>query len=492
MLVPFGEYMPDMPSLGNPGATVALNVYPRTPTSYGPIADLSVYSDALTARCQGAFAGRDTSGNPSVFAGDASKLYKISAASFSDVSVSGGYTTGSDEKWSFTQYGARVIATNYANAVQSYVLGSSSAFAALSGNAPKGRHVTTWRDFVVLGNVDDGTYGVGAMPDGVWWCAQDDPTSWPTPGSSQSDYQRLPGGGWVQAVVGAVGGADGLVICETSIYRATYEGPPTIFRFDEIERSRGTPAPGSVISNGRVVFYLGEDGFYMCDGAQSIPIGNSKVDKTFYADLDQSYFHRITAAVDPINKLVIWSYPGSGSGGTPDTFLIYNWELGRWATAEISCEMVFRSLSEGYTLEDLDSINSSLDALPFSLDSRAWTGGRILLSAFNTDHKLSYLNGSNLEATLETGEFSGPDGRRIFVTGIRPIVDGGTITASVRHRSTPQAALTTEAAASAGDDGVCPFRVSTRYGRARVSIAAGGSWSHAQGVEPRFKLEGLR
>jgi hypothetical protein len=41
-------------------------------------------------------------------------------------------------------------------------------------------------------------------------------------------------------------------------------------------------------------------------------------------------------------------------------------------------------------------------------------------------------------------------------------------------------------------DGVCPHRISARFMSARVSIAAGASWTHLQGVEVRIRPEGYR
>ena len=494
-MIKFGEYLPDRASLENPGATVASGVIPKTPDSYGPFPGLSVYSNALTARCQGAFSGRSAAGNVTNFAGDASKLYTLSGATFSSVNT--GFSLAADEAWRFCQFGELVLATDLADEIKKWTLDSSSAFAQLSATAPKARHIASIDPgFVMVGNTVDGTDG--AVPNRVWWSGIGNAGSWETPGSAaaqavQSDYNDMAAGGWVQALIGAVGGASGVVFMDTAIFRIQYQGPPDVFGFYEVERARGTPAPGSVVNVGSVAFYLGEDGFYAFNGSTSTPIGNTKIDKTFYADLDQSYFHRITSAVDPINKLVFWAYPGSGnSGGNPNKILCYNWELARWSVASVDCELIYRSLSQGYTLDTLDTYNSSLDALPFSLDSRAWTGGRLILSAFDTDHKLNFFNGSNLAATLETGEFTGEAGRRVFINGIRPLVDGGTITAAVGYRDTPSASVTYATATSAGSDGVCPQRISTRYARARVSIAAGGSWSHAIGIEAKVRQEGLR
>lgn len=497
MLVPFGEYMPDQPAFGNQGATVAKNVYPRTARSYGPFTSLSVYSDAIDARCQGATSALDTNGETNVFAGDATKLYRLTAAgtAWENVSKAGGYTTGEDTFWNFLQYGRRIIATNYNDAIQSYVMGSSTDFANLSADAPKARYIAAIKNFVFAGNTYDATDGT--VPNRVWWSAFDDPTTWPTPGSAtaaekQSDFQDIPDGGYVQGIVGALGSADGAIFMESRIVRVTYIGPPAVFQFDTVEGSRGTPAPGSIVQLGAVVYYLGEDGFYAFDGSNSVPIGAGKVDKTFFTDVDQQYMSRISSAIDPINKLVIWSYVSSASAGAPDKVMIYNWELNRWSTAEFSHEYLCRTQSFGQTLETLDTVNASLDALPFSLDSRGYTGGKLILSAFTTAHRLAYPTGSALEAVLETGEFDGGEGRRIFVSGIRPMVDGGTVTALLRTRDTPGASLTDGTSASVGDDGVIPFRSSTRYARAQVTIAAGGTWSHAIGIEPRTSPEGRR
>tara|TARA_R110000868_G_scaffold104343_1_gene287372 strand:+ start:2230 stop:3714 length:1485 start_codon:yes stop_codon:yes gene_type:complete len=494
-MIPFGEWAPDRADFGN-AATVATNVIPKSDETYGPFSDLSTVSDALTARCQGAFAGRDSDGNVTNFSGDASKLYRMVTLTQTDISRSAGYATVNDATWRFCQYGNRVIATNFADEIQSYVMGSSSIFANLSSGAPKARHVAVINPgFVMVGNTYDSVDG--NVPNRVWWSEYLDPTSWPTVGTAaaqavQSDYNDIPTGGWVQAITGAVGGAAGAVFMDTAIYRMDYEGPPTVFRFTEVERLRGTPAPNSVINVGPFAAYLGEDGFYMFDGSQSRAIGNSKVDKTFYADLDQSYFHRISGAADPVNKLLIWAYPGSGhSNGNPNKLIIFNWESGRWSEAAINCELIFRALSTGYTLDGLDTLGYTLETLPFSLDSRVWTGGRLILSGFDAVHKLGYFNGSNLAATIETGEF--PQSQELmYVDGIRPMVDGGTVTAAVGYRATPSASISYTSATSAGDDGVCPQRISARYARARVSIAAGGSWTHAQGIEPRMTPDGER
>ena len=202
--------------------------------------------------------------------------------------------------------------------------------------------------------------------------------------------------------------------------------------------------------------------------------------------------HRIVGVSDPINKILIWSYPGSGSvAGTPNKLIMFNYQTQQWSNADQSCEFLNRTLSTGYTLEGLDALGYTMETLPYSLDSRAWTGGNPILSGYTTAHKLGYFNGDNLAATIETGEF--PQAQEImYVDGIRPLIDGGTVTASVGYRASPSANVTYTTATSAGDDGVCPQRIAARFCRAKVSIAAAGSWTDALGIEPRMTPDGER
>lgn len=518
-LVPFGEYLPDLPAYQNPGATVALNVMPLTTKSYAPFSSLSTVTSAMPNRCQGGFGAKDYANVGYIFGGDFSHLYiwgmgfidsffsqgfftpgffvqtSSGILGWNDISNPSGYSIGNEGFWNFVQFGNRVIALGTNTNIQSYVLGTSTKFADLSAAAPQAQFGAVIRDFVMVGNTYDATDG--SVPNKVWWPAIDDPTNWPTPGTNaavlvQSDYQVLPEGGAIQGIIGAVGGADGAVFMEEAIYRVSYVGSPLIFQFDKIEKQKGTRIPGSVINVGPIAFYLGIDGFYAFDGTNSIPIGNEKIDKTFYRDFDQTYFYRMVSVVDSINKQVLWAYPGQGNnGGTPNKILVYNWTSNRWSIVEYEVETFFRSYSTGYTLEDLDNFGT-LETLPYSLDSRFWAGGTVLLAGFDTEHKMGTFTGDTLAATLETGDYDGGNGQRMFTAGIRPIIDGGTITASVGHRDTLGGTINYTPTTSAGVDGICPQRISARYSRARINIAAGGSWTHAVGVEPVIQADGER
>jgi hypothetical protein len=206
------------------------------------------------------------------------------------------------------------------------------------------------------------------------------------------------------------------------------------------------------------------------------------------ADLDFGQLHRVSAAVDPLNKLVVWSYPGAGNaGGTPNRMVLFNWAEGRWARAEADVELIHSAIVQsGYTLEELGSVPGGLDALPYSLDSRYWTGaGRFLMGGISTAHRSGFFNGANMAAVVDTMERALFPGRRGLLTGARPIVQGNgpAVTLAPGTRNLPTEPVSWGGAVAANAGGLCPLRADARYHRARLSVAAGGDWSAIQGID---------
>lgn len=566
------DYSPDMPEFNNPGSSNILNCIPRTPTSYGPFAALAAFGSNISKRCQGAYACSDSGGNNYVFCGDASDLYNYTPASLNPNVISKGthpYSCSNDGFWKFLLFGQRVIASDFVDPIQSYVLGSSSTFSDLAnGNitsltlvggsgytpgtyalsvtgagagsgfagtvtvngsgvlssyaitnvgklypqtatisipagagagsggsitpniqtiAPQARYVDIAKNFLICANTFD--QAGGNQPQRVWWSALNDPTNFPTPGTAnaaiyQSSYNDLLGnGGWITGVVGNLGTADVAVFLEREVWRGVYAGPPVVFDWFPAEGVRGTRCPNSIVHLGPLVYYVGEDGFYVFDGTTSKAIGANKVDKTFFANLSQNNLDKVYGAADPLNKIVYWAYPSNASSnGNPDSIIIYNWYLDKWSTASVNCEVMFRAETFGYTLDGLN-VFGTLDSLAYPFDSRAWTGGNIILAGFDTNHNLSYFNGANLAATIETSESSPFDSKFCFIKDTRPLVDGGTPTVSVatRNRLIDNASYGT--ASSINSIGTCPLTANGRYVKAQVSIPAGQTWTHFQGVE---------
>lgn len=483
MIINFGEWLPDSPDFANPGCTEAKNCIPVA-NSYQQLNSLSAYTTALDARCRGALSCKDKDGNAYNFAGDAGKLYSLASGTFSDVSKSGGYAAGDSERWEFAKFGENIIATNWSNPMQSITLGAAN-FADLAGTPPQARHIGVVRDFLVTGNTYDATDG--NVPHRVRWSAFNDITDWAYSASTQAGLQDLAGsGGWVQRIIG---GEYGIIFQEHSIWRMSYEGPPILFRFDEVEPGRGTPAPGSVIALGANIFYLGQDGFYYFNTQSSTPIGKDKIDTYFWNDVDPSYLHLVSATIDPVNSLVMWAYPGVGHSGICNKLIMFNWSTGRWTHAEANTELLVSALSTGYTLESLDALGD-LDSLTASMDSRLWSGGNTLLSAFDSTHKQASFTGAALTALLRTREFQITPGRRTSIRAIRPIADGGTHAVRLGTRNNQADAVEWGASIPQAPSGRFATRENTRY--ASVELQVSGGFNSIQAVDVDGKARGKR
>ena len=490
-MVVFGLWAPDLPDFGNPGSTVANGVM-GSKGSYRPVPSLVAQSDTLTARARGAIAASDSSGNAFFYAGDKTKLYQIRNQT---VTSKGGitYSTADDDIVEMVEFRENIISTNYTDPVQGLTVGGGGSFAThiTSTNVPKFKHLGVWRDFLVGGFSNDSADGV--KPSRAWWSALRDSTDFDPDATTQSDFQDFSDGGSVTRIVDGV--EYGLLFQERMIQRATYVGSPLIFDFHPIDRRRGSPIPGSVVPYGRFTFFISEEGFFYNDGSQSHAIGEGQVDRTFWNQFDLTNASRVSGAIDPVNKLLVYSFPGAGAtAGAPNKLYFYYWPEGKWSEADVDTELVVRALTQGFSLEDLDSLSTDIDDGTLeSFDSRDYQGGRFRFAAFDSVHKLAYFTGTNLAATLETGEFQLRPGRRSLVTKARPQIDGGDVTCAISSREAlTDAVASYDAAGSVDGVGEVSQRNDGRYHRVRCSIATAGSWKHAQGVEVHSKVRGTR
>lgn len=494
-IIPIPEFAPDQPDLPSKSSDTVFNVIPVTEVSYGPLPSHQPFSTALTARCQGGLTASDNSGNVRVYAGDASKLYRIASpgTTAADVSKVGGYTTSSVGSWSMTVLGQRVIATNFNDAPQGYLEGTSALFANLittGETSIRAKYATVIKNWLFLANTSDATSG--NQPQRVWWSAINDPTNFPTPGTATaannlSDYQDTPGPhGEIKGIAGNLGTADGAVFFERAVSRIIYSGLPDIFSFIPAEGARGLLVSGGLNQFGSEVAYPTEDGFYLFDGSNSSPIGKGKIDKFFYNDLQTAYIDRVSSCSDPSRGLLIWAYPGVGaSNGNPNRLLIYSRAFNKWTVTEastVTIEYILRGATFGKTLEQLDAFGT-VDSLPYSMDSSVWSGNRSILAAFDASHKYGYFDGMNLAAKIDTTDLEVTPGFQSRLNRARPLIDLSTATLAVASRDKISSAVAFGSAQSQESNGSCALRAQGRYHRLRLEAPSGASWNQFSGID---------
>jgi hypothetical protein len=488
-LLSYGDYRPDVSDYEGQATRSILNVIPRG-DGYGPFPSFSPYTSALPSPCRGAFYALKSDGTVITFAGTATKLYKLNNTDFSWTDVSSGGASYSalsaTAQWQFAQTGDLVFATQANAVLQVFDLSSATAFSDALGSPPQAAYISVVGSFLVLS-------GLLSTPYRIQWSGLDSfnaPDSW-TSGVNSSDFQDFPDGGIVR---GVAGGEDGIVFQDQAIRRMSYvPGSPIIFQIDRITQDKGLFAPYSIIRAAERIFFYAGQGFHKIEpGGLPEQIGREKVDRTFLADLDKGNLQLFMGAADPRSTRIYWAYKSvSGTVGAYDKLLGYDFLLDRFFPVSVTGQYLLGISQTGLTLENLDSISSSLDALTLSLDAYA-TAVQPEIAQFDNSNTLGFFRGVNLEATIESSE-QGTDSARLTVKGFRPITDAPALFGSVSWRDTQLVAATAGAEVAVNQrTGRCDMMRDTRYTRFKIRIPAGTDWTFAAGVEPDLTTNGTQ
>ena len=472
----FGEWMPDQPGIS--GALMdAKNVVSQA-VGYGPLNSAATFSAAAAESLTTLVAGKTPAGVTKLFAAGSTKIYEVSGVgALTNVSKAGGYSAA--DRFRFTQFGNTIIGTDYNSVLQSFVLGTSSAFGNLSASAPIAKYITVVRDFVVVAFTNEsGT----VYPTRVRWSDINDETTWTSGSTSQADYQDIPDGG---QITGIRGGEYGLIFMEKAIHRMSYIGTPLIFQFDNISRGKGCISAGSIAQVQGISFFLSDDGFYMCDGQSIKPIGNEKIDRWFYEIADEAAFGTMSCAVNPVKKLVIWNFKTVNGNRQ---LLIYNFNTSKWTYGDAGADYISDASTTSVTLEEIDSISASIDALNVSLDSILFIGGKYFLGGTNGAYVVTY-NGLPATAKIVTGDVDA--GSRSLVTLVRPQVDNGSASVAVVSRTLLSESVEFGTATAADSENRVSLRSNGRYHRFQVN-PTGSNWKTAVGMEIDLVGQGAR
>lgn len=513
MLFAVSSWMPDQPRLNNPGDIQALNVVPAA-TSYEPFPLMTqAATGAAVGQIYGATYARDNANNSYIYAGDASALYSVVAGSLTSVTRAGSaYAVEVDNGWEFANWGQTVIAVNGREADIPQVISLGAAnFVNLTGAFPAS-HIAVINNFVVLGNISDSSTDVQR----VRWSGLNNSQDWSisAEASTLADYQDIVGnGGWLQKITSGEQG--GYVFMEREIWSMVFVGSPLVFQFTKLIDGMGSYASNAVIQYENMVFFLATDGFKSFDGSNITDIGQGLVDKTFLADLDTGYLGSIRAIIVPEKKIVMWAYPGTGhSGSKCNRIIVYSFAFSKWSLVQIpdaysaNIEIIATASTPGYTLDGLDAVDTNLDTLPFSLDSREWTGGTLVMSAY-VNGVLYYFNGMPMNATVEVGEtnlmakqpmlpYQQPKkslvANRAQINTIFPLVESmsalATVKVKVNYRDNQAGTLVNANLGSPDSAGKVDSRIQSRY--ASFVLSTSGSYAQIQGVDVEFVNAGRR
>ncbi len=479
-VIRFNDWSPDSAQLGGRGNIKATNAVPAE-GGYQPFPLLTVLSDALDARPRGAIEAFDKDNASYQYAGDAAKIYSFNSTTleWADVSLGGGYSTGTDEVWNFVRWKNKVLGVNFTDNPQQITMGGSN-FSNLTTDF-KARNITVIRDFVVASNTYDTTDG--NTPNRVRWSAIDDETDWTVSPSTLAEYRDLPTGGPIRKIVG---GEVGIIVSDRSVFRMSWAGAPTVFEIDEILPDIGAVSGGAVTNIGDSVYFISSQGFIELtgNGTGVNRIGAGRVDKTFLNDVDPDHFGRISSLADPTGNRIFWAYPGAGNtAGRPNKIIIYDRTFDKWALIEEEAEMLIRAKGASFTLEELPALGySDLDTMDVSLDSDTFKRSATQIASFDENFKLGFFRGLNKTAILETAEMELNPGFQTQLNAFAPLVDGGIVTARVSYRDRQSDEPSYTPVITQSVQGQFDIRLNARFMKFELTVT-GEAWTDAIGVQ---------
>ena len=121
--------------------------------------------------------------------------------------------------------------------------------------------------------------------------------------------------------------------------------------------------------------------------------------------------------------------------------------------------------------------------MDLSLDYPSFQGGNPALLVVNPDDEFGQMAGDTLAATIELKNIEPAEGRRSRVRSLRLIGDPTEVTATLNSRMKIGDSETVRTASSMRDSGRLPIRANGRFHTLTVTIPAGHSWTHVQGME---------
>lgn len=448
--ITFKEWLPDQPQLSSDCLITAKNVL-ASPSGYRHFKTFAAGAATVPGgSASNAYAANSPTKGTNIVYISASDYY--TSANGGAFTSRGGATVGAEG--GMVQFDNLLIAVGTGHPAYKHTIGSASNMSTLasSGTAPGANVVGVIGRFVVIGDLLASTANSTQRASAIRWCGIDQPESWPDPNTATALAQQAGEQemdlrfGQVTGIHG--GDQHGVVLQAGSVTRMTYEGPPTVFRFDLIDETNGSIFNRGSIRVGGLTYFISRNGFCRTDGVQVERIGLGKVDKFFWDSVNVGFAREsLNTGFDPLNNQVQWAFPTAASA-TCNRLMSFNPDTGHWTYCDVA-------------LNNLVTPNRAIQ-------------GQATMLAIATGF-LGDFSGTAGSATIETSDAEFNPGGRAFIDGIKPNIESSAtapaMSMRVGYRDSLDAAPTYTSATSVNAaTGFGDFRVDSKYARAEFTV----------------------
>ena len=460
------RFLPDAETI-TPEVVVALTNCTPTVRGYAGIeSGIDIGIAAPAEAITGAALCLPLSGDPVLFAGTNDSLLKGGTASWTDVTDAANYASGynaSTARWRFVQFGNSTFAIADGIQLQEYTVGDTD-FGKVA-NAPKAAYMETAAGFVMLANTNDTDTGLSTAygsQGNRWWCSQIfNPTgTWAPDVATQATTGLLvdsPG-----PITGLARlGSDIVAFKKSAVHVGRYVGPPIVWQWQRMPGDIGCNVQEAAVSIGNMILFIGEEDIYSFDGVSKPQSIGAGIREWFFSNLNKSYANLISGVHDQANGRVFWWYP-SGTDGTLNSVLIYNYRRDAWGHATATARIAIRAQASGVIYDNFDDLVVAStgvatptynDIMDIPYNSGLFQGGIILPSYIGSDDKVYTLSGEAGSWSFTTGDI-GDQSTVTLLRGVRPRwrTRPTTSTLAHRHRMDLGDAPTTKPAVSLSSD----------------------------------------
>lgn len=472
-LLPVGPYRPDLAASNAGVSAYVMNVVIKgdeTGIAYGPHPSLSVTSGAgaLPARPQGGIKAVLQAGTKKMFVGTAATVEEM-ANDFTWTARTTGKACPSTDNWSFAQYGNKLLMTNTADGLLDYDLETPAGVAAVSG-APKFRYIFNLFE-TVAGLYSDGDSRL------MRYSAPGGYTNWTTAGAG---YQPFADGEELMAG-GELSQGYAIMLQRKAVHLLTRTGDRRIFARNKMADGVGSANPWNAVFANGAAYFIDTNGVYRASPESVVNIGEDKVSRTFIDSLVGD-LATIQGVYDPKYRRIVWRYQEKANNSTTifEKMLTLDLRSGEFAIVATQTSGLFQAALPGYTADNASALGT-VDTAPYGPDSRFWLGGDEGLLGVNSDFKAGFFGGTNLAATLDTSTLMSETDD--VVTRVTPVSDAANITVAIGTRKSLSDTVAWGTAQSKNASGWCQARSRGKCKSARLSIAAGESWTFVRGID---------